>query len=246
MEADPRLLKADIAPLLDHITPEVINSTLLELHKIGLIILYSTKDRSKKYLQIMKFEENQKNLRKDREAPSRIPEPSADLLRSESGPTPDELPLKLREEKLREANARAREDDPPVDNSKNAPLEKEPEPEEPDALMTELREITEDIGNKTRNQYKMREVMLFIEANIKKKNHAAMMHCLKSLQKQLQNGERIEAPRKYLEAALKIEDGKHNAREHEERAKSFKGPPTRDGMMAIGRVFEMAAKGGGK
>jgi len=105
MEADPRLLKADIAPLLDHVTAKVINSVLQELHNIGLVILYSSKDGLKQYLQITKFEDNQKNLRKDREAPSHIPDPTADEVRQNSGEGPAELPpkikikLSLREEK---------------------------------------------------------------------------------------------------------------------------------------------------
>jgi hypothetical protein len=119
MEADPRLLKADIAPLLDHITPTVINNVLHELHKIGLILLYSAGEESKKYLQVTKFEENQKNLRKDREAPSRIPAPSPAKVRSKSGATPAELPPNIREEKLREENIR------PADAAPISPSKKE-------------------------------------------------------------------------------------------------------------------------
>ena len=108
MEANPRLLKGDIAPLLDHITPSVINDVLCELHEIGLIILYSS-DEAKQYLQITQFEDNQKNLRKDREAPSRIPPPVADKVRINSGVSPEEVPPKIKinkslRESLREEN----------------------------------------------------------------------------------------------------------------------------------------------
>jgi hypothetical protein len=77
LEADPKLLKADITPLLDHITPKVIQNILTELHDIGLIKLYIIEERQ--YLQLIKFNENQKNLRKDREAPSIIPEVPANI-----------------------------------------------------------------------------------------------------------------------------------------------------------------------
>ena len=40
MESDPRLLKADIAPLLDHITPKVIEKALSEFYTAGLVVLY--------------------------------------------------------------------------------------------------------------------------------------------------------------------------------------------------------------
>ena len=108
---------------------------------------------------------------------------------------------------------------------------------EPDTLLSDLKEIIEDIGSKITEPRKQREVMLFIESNIKTKNHTAMMCCIKSLQKQLQNGIKIEAPKQYLEAALKIEDGKHNARDYESRAGEFKKAPTKQGMAAIGQIM---------
>jgi hypothetical protein len=237
MEADPRLLKADIAPLLDHITSAVINNVLLELHKIGLIVLYSSDDGLKKYLQILKFEENQKNLRKDREAPSHIPGPTPAKVRQNSGEGPDLLPPKIKLS-LREAEGGVGEteaqNDPPVDNSKDAPLKTEPK--EPDALLFELRGLMEDISKKMPDVRKQRQVILFVEANIQK-NHNAVLHCIKSFHKQLQNGIAIEAPKQYLEAALKIEEGKHNARDHEARAEKYKAPPTQQGLAAMKQIF---------
>lgn len=100
MEAQPDLIKADIAPLLKHITPRIIADVLDELNTVGLIVLYEVK--GVKCLQITEFETHQKHLRKDREAPSHIPGPTPESILSNSGPTPDLLPLKRREEKLRE------------------------------------------------------------------------------------------------------------------------------------------------
>jgi len=93
LEADPKLLKADIAPLLDHITSKVIQQILIELHNSGLIVLYTT--NNKQYLQLVKFNENQKNLRKDREAPSIIPEAPAEV-GSYSGEAPVEVGYKFK------------------------------------------------------------------------------------------------------------------------------------------------------
>jgi len=100
MEANVDLLKADIAPLLKHITPAVLKNILNELHSIGLIILYSI--NGKQYLQLTQFDEHQKHLRKDREAPSRIPGPAPESLRTCSGPAPESLQpnISLREVKL--------------------------------------------------------------------------------------------------------------------------------------------------
>lgn len=112
-----------------------------------------------------------------------------------------------------------------------------PSEKEPDALMNELREVTEDIGTLMPEPFKQRQMMTFVEANIRKGNHNAILHCMKSLQKQLRNGEAIEKPRAYLEAAMKIEDGKHNAEEYAADARKRDGPMTKQGLTALGRVL---------
>jgi hypothetical protein len=213
IEADPRLLKADIAPLLDHITPEVINNVLQELHTIGLIVLYCAPDGSKRYLQLTRFEENQKNLRKDREAPSRIPAPTSDELRTNSGPSPAKVPHNIREEKrsLREA----RRDEPPVDNSKNGD----------GSFQEKLKEAFSKIQQKKPDWNFHHQVYLFIQTHLKHGNPDALIHCLESLHKQLEAGNEIKHPKPYLDAAMKIENGKHNAREHTARAEELKIKP---------------------
>lgn len=100
MESDPLLLKADIAPLLPHVTEKAICAILGELHASGLIVLYKIDQTD--YLQLTKFDDNQPNLRKDREAASKIPGPTPESLRSNSGLPPDKLPSKLSKDKLRE------------------------------------------------------------------------------------------------------------------------------------------------
>lgn len=100
MEADPLLLKADIAPLLPHVTEKVIRAILDELHTKELIVLYY--DGCSEYLQLTKFDENQPNLRKDREKDSTIPAPTAENIRIISGVTPDKLRVNIREVNIRE------------------------------------------------------------------------------------------------------------------------------------------------
>lgn len=99
MEANCSLLKADLAPLLKHITVPLLQRTLTELNDIGLIILYTIGD--KQYLELTQFNEHQKNLRKDREAKSKIPVPPPAELRQSSGEAPAVVPHKI---KLREDN----------------------------------------------------------------------------------------------------------------------------------------------
>jgi hypothetical protein len=93
IEADPKLLKSDIVPLLDHFTAKTIQNILIELHSSGLIILFEAEGNQ--YLQLVKFNENQKNLRKDREAPSVIPEAPAEVGHN-SGEAPAEVGHKIK------------------------------------------------------------------------------------------------------------------------------------------------------
>lgn len=113
MEANTRLMKGEIAPLLDHITPEKIQEILDELNRAELIVLYEI--NKKQYLQLMKFDENQPNLRKDREKKSVIPKPPEikkqvqAQLRQAAGVTPAELRPDSRgiPSAIREASAEA-------------------------------------------------------------------------------------------------------------------------------------------
>ncbi len=93
MEVNPKLIKGEIFPLLDHINVEVINRTLQELDDVGLILLYTI--GKKTYLQLTNFKEHQPNLRKDKEPLSNIPPPTADEARPKSAVGPPERPPKL-------------------------------------------------------------------------------------------------------------------------------------------------------
>lgn len=117
---DPRLLKARVAPIRDDLTLEMIPGLLAELHEAGLVVRYEAADVVAVWFPT--FPKHQKGMRKDREAPSRLPEPpkitpdkvrrnsgrgrraprtsstsqseTADLLRTYSGPTPDLVGVK--------------------------------------------------------------------------------------------------------------------------------------------------------
>lgn len=138
----------------------------------------------------------------------------------------------------------------PVDNSEQIPPDPTPQDEEkPDPLFADLKTIIEAINEKL-TPYNQRQVMMFVESNMKGKNHSAITHCLESLLKKLttkQEGEEVK-PRAYLEAALNGnderagEDGKHNAEDYIRAAEEKKGNPTRKGMAAFSRI--MAEIGG--
>ncbi len=68
----PRVFKASVAPLLDHLTSDKINKFFADAHGKGLIFRY--KVDGVWWIEFPKFKENQ-NLRESREAPSLIPPP---------------------------------------------------------------------------------------------------------------------------------------------------------------------------
>ena len=218
MEANTRLMKGEIAPLLDHITPEKIQEILIEFNSAGLIILYEVEN--KQYLQLIKFDENQPNLRKDREKKSIIPTPpdkkktTPAKLRQNSGEAPAELPHKIniREVNIREANTREEEKPSPVDNSK-----KESSSEKPEAQLQELQSLVNQIQEK----YPKLPIFKFIQTH-NKDHSGAMVHTLKSL---LAHEIKVPDPpvlMKYLETTIKIENGKYNAMDEERKCNEFK------------------------
>ena len=79
MEANPRLMKSDIAPLLDHITPKVIQDILDELKKEKLIKIYFWY-----FAAIAQIPE----------APAEV-KPKKAQLRQDSGEAPAEVPHKI-------------------------------------------------------------------------------------------------------------------------------------------------------
>ena len=198
MEADPRLLKADIAPLLDHVTAEVINNVLLELHKIGLIILYLSDDESKQYLQITKFEDNQKNLRKDREAPSRIPGPTPAKVRQKSGEGPAEVPPKI---KIKRSLIEAASDAPFTLPSKE---------EIQECSDPKIEEYIQQVCARLYEEKIFPEVHAFKNKAIKtKKNGRGVLHVLTRCYIA-----RPEDPWGYCQKIIAVEDGNYNERDY--------------------------------
>jgi len=91
---DPEEIKEDCCPKLRYSVIKIAES-IIELADVGLLKLYEVDGQV--FIQYTKFAPFQVGIRKDREAPSVIPEP----LRSKSGVTPSlylSLSLKLRKE----------------------------------------------------------------------------------------------------------------------------------------------------
>ena len=89
---DVRILKGEVAPLVDGIDHELIEDTVAAADRLGLLRIYSVDGG--RYIAFPKFAKNQTGLRVDRESDSGIPEPPTasgedpDVLRSDAGSDP--------------------------------------------------------------------------------------------------------------------------------------------------------------
>lgn len=100
---DPAVVRSMLFPRRQDVTIERMEDYIREWALLGLIVWYESDGDT--WISFPKFEKNQPGLRKDREAPSRIPVPpelTEDQLRSLSGATPEQLPVKLKEVKVKE------------------------------------------------------------------------------------------------------------------------------------------------
>ena len=94
---DPAIVRSMVFPRRTDVTAEDVEKYIIEWQKEGLIEWYERDGDT--WIQFPNFDKNQAGLRKDREAPSAIPAPP---LRTNSGLTPDEIPVKRTEVKLKE------------------------------------------------------------------------------------------------------------------------------------------------
>ena len=114
---DPAILRSMLFPRRQDITIEKMSEYVSEWSNSGLVVWYKANEDL--YIWFPAFEKNQSGLRKSREAQSIIPQPSgvcpsqdADELQSNSGVTPDEIPVKLIKGKLIKDNMGAKEPAP--------------------------------------------------------------------------------------------------------------------------------------
>lgn len=210
MEANSRLLKSDIAPLLDHITIEILEKILTNLHNAELITVYEVK--GKRYLQLIQFDEHQPNLRKDREKKSLVPPPPKEKkpvsveLRQNSGEAPAELPHKINISK----------DNISKEGTADAPFElpsKETINEASDPMISDQ---IEKICGQLYQEKIFPEVNAFKNTMLKKKkNSRSILHTLcRAYMKRTFD----EGPWAYCEKIIQNESQNYNARDYEKTA----------------------------
>ena len=79
-------------------------------------------------------------------------------------------------------------------------------------FLSNLKSILKNTEDKYPGPYEQRQILLFVQSNIRKKNPEAIMHCINSL---IRAPDKVKAIPQWLDAALKIEDGKYNAADSE-------------------------------
>jgi hypothetical protein len=98
---------------------------------------------------------------------------------------------------------------------------------------TDLKNLVLAISKKNPDAYFNRQVMLWIENHFGRSHPDAVLHCLRSL---LKNIDGVKTPKQYLDAAMKIEHGKYNARDHERASEKWKEP----GMVGLHDLISQA------
>ncbi|MFH1258327.1 MAG: hypothetical protein ABII74_00690 [Elusimicrobiota bacterium] len=97
--AEPSIIKGSVVPRLKKFTEELVKAAIEDMDHNELIYLYN--EDGEQYLEFRKFETHQTNLRKDREAPSKIPQRTENNnCQINAGLTPEFIGV--REEKRRE------------------------------------------------------------------------------------------------------------------------------------------------
>lgn len=208
----------------------VVLSALDELEGVGLIIRYEVDGET--YLTYPDFVEKQPSLQVSKEGHPTIPPPTPDQLQSKSRVTPPQE--KRREEKLREANATP-EEVLPVDNCQEGALLKTEKQDGGDEIKTSIRVIEEKRG-----PYYAQQCMIWLQTYYRNGNRRAVVKCLGQVVKGIDT---INHPKAYLEAAFKIENGKHNAQDHDAAAQEYKKPVTPGELNALGAI--LGKMGGG-
>jgi hypothetical protein len=98
---DPAMVRSMLFPRRQDISIEQMQQMITEWASLGLVVWYE--DDGDLWIWFPGFEKNQMGLRKEREAPSKIPAPSdagTEKVRSRYGVSPELIPVKLIEVKL--------------------------------------------------------------------------------------------------------------------------------------------------
>lgn len=100
IQGDPGVVRSMTFPRREDVTIEMVKGFITEWADAEMVIWYEAEDDL--WIQFVNFEKHNPGLRKDREPASNIPPFNPDTCRKIAGEHPEEIPVKLREVKLRE------------------------------------------------------------------------------------------------------------------------------------------------
>jgi len=192
------------------VSPKKIKTILQKIHKWDVVI-----NSNQVTIYIPKF----KDLM-DEWTARKLPNKAREEIGSQSGVTPKILIHEADKELDKDIKANTVVNDlkgPENGNSKSAFLKK-------------IQDVVSRIKIKFPDPYFNQDVLLFIQTNLRK-NPDALVHCLESI---LKAPGPIIKPKAYLDAAMKIEDGKFNAAESEQISNEHKTAPINLGALIQG------------
>jgi hypothetical protein len=245
LNGGPGHIKDEICPKIPYLTYENIPALLTEISGKTNVKWFMSGGRH--WIHALKFNSEHQRLEKKLgidKLPSYSPAPVADKPQTSSETVADKSALKDKDKDKKKAKEvpDTGGQHQPVDNSQpQALLEKQKEPDQPDQLaqpaqknefLLKLQSAMEKTAQKFNTSLRQQEIVNFVKSNIRSRHPEAILHCINSL---IVNPEEIKSITHYLNAALKIEDGKYNARDSERTCNELK--LTTPGMMSLGDIL---------
>ncbi|MFZ1038024.1 MAG: hypothetical protein WAN57_12525 [Smithella sp.] len=241
LNGGPGHIKDEICPKIPYLTYENIPALLTEISGKTNVKWFMSGGRH--WIHALKFNSEHQRLEKKLgidKLPSYSPAPVADKPQTSSEIVADKSALKDKDKDKDKKKAKEVPDtggqQQPVDNSQpQALLEKQKKPAQPgqnNEFLLKLQSAMEKTTQKFNTSLRQQEIVNFVKSNIRSRHPEAILHCINSL---IVNPGEIKSITHYLNAALKIEDGKYNARDSERTCNELK--LTTPGMMSLGDIL---------
>jgi hypothetical protein len=239
LNGGPGHIKDEICPKIPYLTYENIPALLTEISSKTNVKWFMSGGRH--WIHALKFNSEHQRLEKKLgmdKLPSYSPAPVADKPQTSLETVADKSSLKDNDKdkkKAKEVHDTGGQPQP-VDNSQpQALLEKQKKPDQPDQkneFLLKLQSAMEKAARKFDSSHGQQEIVNFVKSNIRSRHPEAILHCINSL---IVNPGEIKSITQYLNAALKIEDGRYNARDSEKTCNELKW--TTPGMMSLGDIL---------
>ncbi len=236
LNGGPGHIKDEVCPKIPYLTYENIPALLTEISSKTNVKWFVSGGR--RWIHALKFNTEHQRLEKKLgvdKLPSYSPAPVAD--RPQTAPEAVEGKSALKDKDKDKKKAKEVPDTggqlQAVDNSQpQAFLEKQKKADQKEEFLLKLQSMMEKTAKKYNSIQGQQEIVNFVKSNISSRNPDAILHCINSL---IVNPGEIKSITQYLNAALKIEDGKYSARDSERTCNELK--LTTPGMMSLTEIM---------